>query len=211
MTKEIESLERYTTWEEVAPPQNARFVDTKWVLKKKRDEHGKLVKFKARLTARGFTQIPGLDYDETCSAVVRTDTIRPLLAHAVHHDLHTVQYDIESAYLNAPLEDEIYIKPAPMVAITAGKVLRLRKSIYGLKQAARFWGETLAAVLRQRRFLPSVADPALYINHQLSEFVGVHVDDFLFVAKGENEFTSWLSTHLLQSSSLRMILAAGNR
>jgi len=70
MEKEIASLEKYKTWEATAPPENARFVDTKWVLRKKRDEHGNLVKFKPRLTAHGFTQIPGIDYDETFPAVV---------------------------------------------------------------------------------------------------------------------------------------------
>jgi len=154
MEKEIVSLEKYNTWEEVAPPLDGRFVDTKWVLKKKRDEHGKLVKFKARLTAQGFTQIPGLDYDETFSPVVRTDTIRRLLPHAVQNNLLTVQYDIKSVYLNAPLEGEIYIKPPQMVTISTGKVLHLWKSIYGPKQAARCWGETLAGVLKKRGFLP---------------------------------------------------------
>jgi len=195
MEKEIASLEKYKTWESTAPPENARFVDTKWVLRKKRDEHGNLVKFKARLTARGFTQIPGIDYDEAFAAVVRTDTLRILLAHAIQHDLHAVQYDIESAYLNAPLDDEIYIKPPTMVTVPDGKVLRLKKSIYGLKQAARCWGTTLATVLRKRGFQPSMADPALYINHGRSEFLGVHVDDLLFVAKEDDGFTSWLGTH----------------
>jgi len=172
MEKEITSLERYNTWEEVASHSDGRFVNTKWVLKKKRDEHGNLVKYKARLTARGFTQVPGLDYDETFSAVVQTDTLRILLAHAIQHNLYTAQYDIESAYLNAPLDEEIYIQPPTMVAIGAGKVLRLRKSIYGLKQAARCWGETLAAILKQRGLIPSRADPALYVNHQSVSFSG---------------------------------------
>jgi len=130
MEKEIVSLEKYGTWEYVLPPPGGRCVDRKWVLKKKRDECGNLVKFKARLTARGFTQIAGLDYDETFSAVVRTDTLRLLLAHAIQYQLHTVQYDIESAYLNAPLDEEIYIQPRAMVTGPDGKVLRLRKSIY---------------------------------------------------------------------------------
>jgi len=195
MEKEIASLEKYKTWEATAAPENARFVDTKWVLRKKHDERGNLVKFKARLTACGFTQIPGIDYDETFSAVVRTDTLRILLAHAIQHNLHTVQYDIESAYLNAPLDDEIYIKTPRMVAVPSGKVLRLKKSIYGLKQAARCWGITLANVLRRRGFQPSLANPALYINHQRSEFLGVHVDDLRFVANEDNGFTHWLGTH----------------
>ena len=129
MEKEIASLERYSTWEATTPPVDGRFVDTKWVLRKKRDENGNLVKYKARLTARGFTQIPGIDYDERFSAVVRTDTLRILLAHAIQHNLHTAQFDIESAYLNAPLEDEIYIKPPKRVSVPSGKVLRLKKSI----------------------------------------------------------------------------------
>ena len=195
MEKEIASLEKYGTWEHVSPPPGGRFVDTMWVLKKKRDECGNLVKFKARLTARGFTQIPGLDYDKTFSAVVRTDTLRLLLAHTIQYQLHTVQYDIESAYLNAPLDEEIYIQPPAMVSVPDAKVLRLRKSIYGLKQAAWCWGETLAAVLKQRGLLPSRADPALYINNQSGEFLGVHVDDLLFVVKAENQFTKWLESH----------------
>ena len=120
MEKEIASLERYSTLEATTPPVDRRFVDTKWVLRKKRDENGNLVKYKARLTARGFTQIPGIDYDETFSAVVRTDTLRILLAHAIQHNLHTAQFDIESAYLNAPLEEEIYIKPPKMVSVPSG-------------------------------------------------------------------------------------------
>ena len=82
-----------------------------------------------------------------------------------------------------------------MVEVPSGKVLRLKKSIYGLKQAARCWGTTLAAVLRKRGFQRSVADPTLYINHQGSEFLGVHVDDVLFVGREDNGFTSWLSAH----------------
>ena len=82
-----------------------------------------------------------------------------------------------------------------MVEVPSGKDLRLKKSVYGRKQAAHCWGTTLAAVLSKRGFQPSVADPALYINHQGSEFLGVHVDDLLFVGRGDNGFTSWLSTH----------------
>jgi len=85
-----------------------------------------------------------------------------------------------------------------MVEVPSGKVLRLKKSIYGLRRAARCWGTTLAAVLRKRGFQPSVADPALYINHAASEFLGVHVDDLLFVSSEDNGFTGtgWLNAHL---------------
>ena len=136
LLKEVEAIEGYRTWEEATPPVGARFIGTKWVLRKKRDENGKLVKYKARLTAKGFAQIPGLDFDETFSAVIRTDTIRLLLAYCVQFQLNALQFDIESAYLNAPLDGEIYLTPLPMLSVSPGKVLGLRKSLYGLKQAA---------------------------------------------------------------------------
>lgn len=196
MAKEIAGLEKYCTWEEVLAPPGARFVDTKWVLKKKRDETGRLTKYKARLNARGFTQVEGLDYDETFAAVVRTDTIRLLLAHSVQNNLYTAQFDIEAAYLNAELEEELYLKPPPGVTVTAGKVLRLLKSIYGLKQAARAWADLLMAILARRGLLRSISDPALYINQQSGEFVAVHVDDLLYVSKGKTDFAEWLGEHL---------------
>jgi len=133
MEKEIASLEKYRTWEATVPPENTRFVDTKWGLRKKTAEHRNLVKFKARLTAHGFTQIPGIYYDKTSAAVVRPDRLRILLALVIQHDLPTVQYNIESVYLYAPLDDESYIEKKPtMVTVPGGEVLRLKKSIYGL-------------------------------------------------------------------------------
>ena len=195
MEKEIDAIERYDTWEEMLAPETARFVDTKWVLKKKRNEKGELIKYKARLNARGFTQVPGLDFDETFAAVVRTDTIRLLLAHAIQENLYTAQYDVEAAYLNAPLEEEHYLKPPPGVNVTPGRVLRLRKTIYGLKQSARAWAEVLKGVLAERGFQRLEADPALYINLKKGEFAAVHVDDILYVSKHKTDFGEWLGSH----------------
>lgn len=166
------------------------------MLKKKRDERGRLIKYKARLNAQGFTQVEGLDYDETYAAVVRTDTIRLLLAHAYQNHLHMAQYDIESAYLNAELEEEIYLKPSPGVTVTAGKVLRLRKSIYGLKQAARAWADLLKVILAKRGLHRASADPALYVNRKSGEFVAVHVDDLLYVSRSKTDFKEWLGGQL---------------
>jgi len=91
MEHEIASRNKYSTWEATPPPIDGRFVNTKWVLRKKRDKNGNLIKFKARLTACRFTPIPGVDYDETFSDVVQTDTLRILLAPAIQHNLHTAQ------------------------------------------------------------------------------------------------------------------------
>ena len=200
LRKEVEAIEGYKTWQEADPPLGARFIGTKWVLKKKRNENGELVKYKARLTAKGFTQVQGVDYDETYSAVIRTDTVSLLLAHCVQQQLSALQFDIESAYLNAPLDDEIYLSPPQMVTVTKGKVLRLRKSLYRLKQAARCWAETLSKVLKTRGFTRSQADPALFINSNRSEFLGVHVDDLLYITERDTGFGPWLNTHFTVKS-----------
>ena len=198
--KEVESIEGYKTWEEVDPPSGAHFIGTKWVLKKKRNEHGELVKYKARLTAKGFTQVQGVDYDETYSVVIRTDTIYLLLAHCVPQQLSALQFDIESSYLNAPLDDEIYLSPPQIVTITKGKVLRLPKCLYGLKQAARCWAKTLSKVLKTREFTRSQADPALFINSNRSEFLAVQVNDLLYITKRDTGFRLWLNTHFTVKS-----------
>ena len=195
LQREVDAIQSYGTWEEASPPTQARYIGTKWVLRKMRDENGKLVKYKARLTAKGFAQVPGVNYDETFTAVIRTDTIRLLLAHCVQNQLTALQYDIESAYLNALLEEEIYLTPPPMVNVTPGKVLHLRRSLYSLKQAARCWADTLAKVLATPGFQRSEADPALFINPNSSEFLGVHVDNLLYVAKQDCGFGDWLNSH----------------
>ena len=107
--------------------------------------------------------------------------------------LTALQFDIESAYLNAPLDEEIYFTPPHMVTVSPGKVLRHRKSLYGLKQAARCWAETFAKVLATRGFHRSQADPALFTNS--SEFLGVHVDDLLYITQEDHGFEAWLDSH----------------
>ena len=110
MHKEIDSLERYNTWQEVLPSEGTQFVNTK---------------YKAHLNAQGFTQIPSLHFDKPFAAVVHTDTIQFLLAHAVQEGLYTAQFDVEFAYLNALGEEELYLKPPQGVRVTRGRVLWL--------------------------------------------------------------------------------------
>jgi hypothetical protein len=176
-----------------APPV-ARIVDMQWVRKKKRDENGSVVRYKARLTVRGFSQVPGLDFDKTFQAVVRTNTIQILLAHNLEHDLTARQYNIENAYLNAPIEGEIYIKVPAAVSVKGGNILRLRKSIYGLKQAAHCWGDALAAALAEHGLKRSSADLALFINDSKTKFLAVYMGDLLHISNGKSDFGSWLAS-----------------
>jgi hypothetical protein len=104
------------------------------VFKKKSDG-----RYKARLVAQGFTQVYGQDYLETYAPVARLSSIRTVLAIAVGWKLYNQQIDVKTAFLYGSLDEEIYMTNPPGYERTDSKVLRLRKSIYSLKQSPRVW------------------------------------------------------------------------
>ena len=102
---EIDALHKNNTWELMDLPAGRKAVKSKWVFKHKADGH-----FRARLVAKGFTQIPGLDYDETFSPLARFESLRLLLALAALEDWEVHQLDVKSAFLNGVLDEEIYME-----------------------------------------------------------------------------------------------------
>ena len=125
-------------WNLVDPPDGVRAIECKWIFKKKIDADGKVHIYKARLVAKGFYQIQGVDYDETFSPVAMLKSIRILLAIAAYYDYEIWQMDVKTTFLNGNLSEDVYMtQPEGFVdQQNARKVCRLRKSIYGLKQAS---------------------------------------------------------------------------
>ncbi|KAL0458338.1 UNVERIFIED_CONTAM: hypothetical protein Slati_0461000 [Sesamum latifolium] len=124
-------------WTLVDPPKGARPVRCKWVYKRKFRADGEVTAFKARLVARGYTQRPRIDFEETYSPVAMAKFIRILLAIAAWYDYEIWQMDVKTAFPNGFVEEEIYMDQ-PEGFTTVGeqqKVCRLQRSIYGLKQA----------------------------------------------------------------------------
>jgi len=111
------------------------------VLKVKRGPDGEVQSYQVRIVAGGHRQVKGINYTETFSAAVKMPTIQVILANAAHQDWKIKHVDVKSAYLNAPLKEMIYMKPPRGVLKLGqeGKVLRLKKGLYGLKQAGRGW------------------------------------------------------------------------
>ena len=132
--EEYDSLMKNQTWELIPRPKDRNVVTNKWALHHKRNQQGKIVRLKARLVARGFSQIYGIDYLDTYAPVVKLATVRILFAIAAIFGLEIDQMDVIAAFLVAFLKEEIYIEqPEGFEIGDDDMVCRLLKSLYGLK------------------------------------------------------------------------------
>jgi hypothetical protein len=133
MHEELENFERNQVWELVEPPPGCKPIGTKWVWKNKEGEKGEVVRNKSRLVAQGFNQKEGIDYDETFAPVARLEAITILLAFSVAK-VGVSQMDVNSAFLNGVLEEEVYVRqPRFESERYPHRVYKLRKALYGLK------------------------------------------------------------------------------
>ncbi|WVZ58262.1 hypothetical protein U9M48_008548 [Paspalum notatum var. saurae] len=139
MHEELENFERNHVWDLVEPPPNYRPIGTKWIFKNKQGENGMVVRNKARLVAQGFYQKEGIDYEVTFAPVARLEAIRILLAFAASKGFKLQQMDVKSAFLNGFIEEEVYVRQPPGFesANFPDQVYKLRKALYGPKQAPR--------------------------------------------------------------------------
>ena len=127
----------------------------KWALKHKKNEIARIVRLKARLVARGFSQIYGVDYLDTYASVVKLASIRILLAIAAIYGLEIHQMDVVTAFLAGDLEEEIFMEQPEGFEVGIKEddlVCRLRRSLYGLKQAPRVWNQRIRLFLKSIGF-----------------------------------------------------------
>jgi len=135
---EFMSLESNRTWELVDLPSGARAIGSGWVFKVKHNADGFVEHYKAHLVAKGFSQRPGIDYNEVFALTFRPAALRLILALAGIEDMKLCSVDVTSAFSNGDLKEVIYMRqPEGYVQDGPNKVLRLKKSLYGLKQSAR--------------------------------------------------------------------------
>jgi hypothetical protein len=183
MLEEMWAIEENQTWELVDPPARCRPIGLKWVFKVKKDERGAIVKHKARLVARGFVQKEGIDFEEVFAPVARMESVRLVLALAAAKDWPVHHLDVKSAFLNGDLAETVFVKQPPGFVVKGAerKVLRLRKALYGLRQAPRAWNAKLDATMAELGFNRCATEHALYTRRRGKEhlIVGVYVDDLI--------------------------------
>nr|GEU65381.1 hypothetical protein [Tanacetum cinerariifolium] len=141
-------------WELVDKPFGKSVIRLKWLWKNKKDKDQTIIRNKAQLVAKGYSQEEGIDFEESFAPVAHLEVVRIFIAYAAHKSFPIYQMDVKIEFLNGPLKEEVY------VAQTEGfvdpdhqeKVYRLRKALYGLKQAPRAWYDELSKFLTSKGF-----------------------------------------------------------
>jgi hypothetical protein len=163
MQEELNNFKCNAVWSLVERPKQ-NVVGTKWVFCNKQDEHGVVTRNKGWLVAKGYSQVKGLDFDETFASVARLESIRMLLAYATHHGFKLYQMDVKSTFLNGPVKEEVYVEQPSSFESKEypNHVYRLHKVLYGLKQARRAWYECLSDFLIENGFRIGKANSTLF-------------------------------------------------
>lgn len=198
MCDEINAQLRNGTSELVPPEATQNIIGCKWVFTLKYLPNGELDRYKARLVAKGFNQQPGLDYTETFSPVIKSTTVRTVLEIAVRKGWSLRQLDVNNAFLQGSLEEEVYVTQPPgfVDQDRPHYVCRLRKALYGLKQAPRAWYMELRKYLLTLGFQNSTADTSLFTFRCGSEFIYVlvYVDDMLITGSNNALIDKFVTT-----------------
>jgi len=187
MMDELKSLNINNTWVPAVLPAGRKALSTRWVYKAKHNDQNEIIRYKSRLVVKGYLQRIGIDYNETFAPTVHLKTIKYMLAMAAELDLEIMQIDFDTAFLHAPLKEEIYIKIPKGYELPKGyercNCLLLLKSLYGLKQAPREWYLSLNNALESLGYTSSPLDACLYMKvvNGYRIYATVYVDDLLFL------------------------------
>jgi len=195
---EIRGMQMSGSYELVPRPTgpHSNVIDSKWVWKKKLDQFNRVKRFRARLTARGFKQIAGVDFFETFAPVMRYKSLMILLAFAAERDYEVRHLDVPKAFLQATLSEEIYMEqPEGFHNGDRNQVWKLLKSVYGIRQAPNNWNNELNQFLLSIGFTRLKSDPCIYVKpcrespRQIT--LGVFVDDIIPIFDAADDATEW--------------------
>ena len=163
-------------------PPDTNIVGSRWTFHVKRDNLGCVNNLKSQLIAQGFSQVPGLDFNEMYSPTIQFTSIQLILALVCCYNLELCHIDVKGAYLNGILDEDVYMRQ-PKGFIKKGKehlVCKLKKGLYGLKQLGRVWHEMLKQEMDKLGFRPSNTATAVYFrfrSNNLAKIAGWYIND----------------------------------
>lgn len=191
MEAEMDSQRAHGTWDLVprTEAKGKRVISCKWVYALKRDASGRIKRYKARLVIRGFLQRMGIDYNETYAPVIRFETIRCVILFALQRGWEILQFDVKTAFLYGDLDEEVYMEQPPGFGEDSPNyICRLKKSLYGLRQAPRVWNQTLHKFLIKIGLERLDSDYGLYarkVGGEVTLLLTVYVDDLLLMGPSD--------------------------
>ena len=135
-----------------APAQQrvANVIGAKWVYTWKTNEHGWVIKAKSRMVARSFKLREGIYFRETFAPTVSSLCVRLLSAIACACDLDLCHFDVDQAFVQFDLEEDILLRLPEECGDLSGKMIRLNRSLHGLRQAPRTWRAHVTTCLKSR-------------------------------------------------------------
>ena len=204
MEREIRELLGRKTWEAVTIPHGRKATKSRWVFACKYLSDGTVERFKARFVVCGYSQIYGVDYEQSFSSTMRATTFRTLVALAAQENLRAEHIDISNAFCQADIDGvDIWVEPPRGFESLCGKGqgLKLRKALYGTKQASYLWQQTLSKWLSSQGFVRSTTDPCVFVKKENGRrlIVGCYVDDLIILHDPSSKMFDAFKRAFLQS------------
>ena len=200
---EIGRLEKMGVWEIVDLPKGSKAIPHSEVFKDKRGPDGNIEVRRARIVAGGHKQIQEIDYTDTFSAAAKMPSVRLILANAAANDWEIHHVDVKSAYLNAPMDKDVYMIPPQGVLKKGqeGMVCKILKALYGMKQSGRLWHKLLTKLMYELGFTRSKIDHSVFYKfiEEINMVIAVATDDMAITSKRLEDivkFKAELSKHV---------------
>ena len=195
------------TWELAKLPPGEKAIGSRWVFHIKLKSDGSLEKYKSHLVAKGYTQWPGIDYDEVFAPTTRWAALQAILAQGALQGAYIESIDISNTYLNRVLDDntQIYMQqPEGYHQGDADWVCKLRRGLYGLKQSGRLSYKQLGTALEGLGFRQLQSNPSIYIwmNNNIKVIIPVFIDDLTLVSNSKQEL-DWIKQELAKVFKLK--------
>lgn len=189
---------RNQTWDLVPLPSQRKVIGCKWIFKVKRNPDGTITRRKGRLVAKGCSQVLGCDFRETFSLVVKLASIRTILTIVMSKQWQLRQVDVNNAFLNGDLTEEVYMQQPPgyvQHSVDGSPlVCKLKKALYGLRQAPTGWLDKLKSFLLSVGFVGSKSDASLFVrcNNTACMYVLVYVDDIIITGNMSSDIDKFV-------------------